>query len=316
MAHLAIDIRNVYKSYGNFQVLKGINLAVESGTVFALLGPNGAGKTTLLHIITTLLRPDSGVILLEGINSVRFPKQAKKQIGIVGQYASVDDQLTGFENLVMFARLHHLSRKEAVAISNKLLDKFKLREARNRIVGTYSGGMRRRLDLAASLVSKPRILFLDEPTTGLDLHSREVLWEIIRELSADGTTIFLTTQYLEEADRLADKVAIVDHGKIIALNTVNYLKTQIGEEYFMVVVSSEADVQRIEKNLDHISAEIDFQSKTINFPISNDVKGLQTVRDIASMLIEYNISIERYDVHRPTLDDVFRALTMSKKGTK
>ncbi len=313
MAKLALDIRDVRKSYGDFQVLKGVNLEVESGTIFALLGPNGAGKTTLLHIVTTLLKPDAGSILIEGFDSIKFPKKAKELIGIVGQYASVDDQLTGLENLTMFARLHHLSSREAAATAQKLLQKFKLTEAAHRVVGTYSGGMRRRLDLAASLVSKPRILFLDEPTTGLDLHSREVLWEIIRELSSDGTTIFLTTQYLEEADQLADKVAIINHGTIIALNTVHSLKNQVGEEYFSLVLKTDRDVQAIKNNLGGIKAYVDEALKTINFPISNDRAGIETVRLIADLILKSNVAIERYDVHMPTLDDVFRALTKPAK---
>lgn len=312
MQKFALHIRDIYKSYGDFKVLKGVNLEVASGTIFALLGPNGAGKTTLLHIVTTLLKPDSGAILIEGVDPLKYPKKAKELLGIVGQYASVDDQLTGLENLKMFARLHHLSMRDARSTAHKLLEQFQLQDAANRVVGTYSGGMRRRLDLAASLVSKPRILFLDEPTTGLDLHSREVLWDIIRELSSDGTTIFLTTQYLEEADRLADKVAIIDHGKIIALNTAQYLKTQIGEEYFSVVVAGDTDMQTIKNNVGGLKVYIDSASRMVNFPISNDPQGIQTLRAITELLIKNNISIERYEVHRPTLDDVFKSLTKPK----
>ncbi|MGE4167969.1 MAG: ATP-binding cassette domain-containing protein [Candidatus Babeliales bacterium] len=316
MSNFAINIKNLCKSYGNFKVLKDVNLQVKSGAIFALLGPNGAGKTTLLHIIATLLKPDSGIILIDDIDLIKFPNKVKQLIGIVGQYASIDCQLTGLENLKLIARLHHLSKQETNDVVRELLEKFKLTDVAHKFVSKYSGGMRRRLDLAASLVSKPRILFLDEPTTGLDPNSREMLWKIIHNLAENGTTIFLTTQYLEEADRLADKIAIINHGEIIACDTADYLKTQIGEEYFSIIVSDNKDIEAIKNSFSGMNITIDSKSRTINFSISNDLKGIYTLQIIINRLLENKISIQHYNVHRPTLDDVFMKLTDSETKEK
>lgn len=308
MSNYAIAIHDIQKTYGAQQVLKGINLDVPAGTIFALLGPNGAGKTTLLRIITTLLKPNAGTVLIEGIDLRKHPRRIKELIGIVGQYASVDQQLTGYENLVMLGRLHHLQATMAQQTAKTLLAQFQLTNAENRLVGEYSGGMRRRLDLAASLVAQPRVLFLDEPTTGLDPNSREILWEIIRNLAAQGTTIFLTTQYLEEADRLADKIAIINHGKIIACDTAKRLKSQIGTEYFSITLTSDHELELVSQNFSDIKLYSDPKAKCINFSIDSGPEGIKQLQQILSRLIEQGISVQHYDIHRPTLDDVFMNL--------
>ncbi len=312
MSKLAIDIHDLHKSYNNLPVLNGINLTVESGTIFALLGPNGAGKTTMLRIITTLLKPDSGTILIEGIDPVKFPNKVKQLIGIVGQYASVDQQLTGFENLKMLGKLYHLSTPEAEKTALMLLEKFKLMDAAHRLVDEYSGGMRRRLDLAASLIGKPKVLFLDEPTTGLDPESREILWDILRDLASKKTTLFLTTQYLEEADKLADKIAIINHGKIIVCDTAQQLKSQISEEYFSIILPDASHIDYVKNNLKGVTFHLDEKLKTIHFPISNDINGIYQLRNILDTIIKNSIPVQHFNVHRPTLDDVFMALTKSK----
>ncbi|HLB40943.1 MAG TPA: ATP-binding cassette domain-containing protein [Candidatus Babeliales bacterium] len=309
MSHYAIEIHDIYKSYGTQQVLKGLSLEVATGSIFALLGPNGAGKTTLLRIVTTLLKPDSGTVLITGLDLNKSARQVKELIGIVGQYASVDQQLTGYENLVMLGRLHHLRPAVAQQSAKKLLAQLQLSSAANRLVGEYSGGMRRRLDLAASLIAHPRVLFLDEPTTGLDPHSREILWDMIRDLAAQGTTILLTTQYLEEADRLADKIAIINHGKIIACDTASHLKAQIGAEYFSVTVANDQALVLAGENLSDLKFYIDSKAKRINFPIASGLAGVEQLQLILARLIAAGIPVQQYDIHRPTLDDVFMNLT-------
>src|SRR5579885_497703 len=238
----AILAENLKKSYGKTQALVGLDLAAEEGTVLGVLGPNGAGKTTAVRILTTLLRPDSGRAIVAGLDVVKQAEALRARIGLAGQYAAVDEYLTGFENLKMFGRLYHLSGAMAKRRANELIERFDLVDAAGRIVKTYSGGMRRRLDLAASLIMMPPVLFLDEPTTGLDPRGRLAMWDIISSLVEDGTTVLLTTQYLEEADQLANQIAVVDHGRVIASGTADDLKRQVGGERFEITVARGGDL--------------------------------------------------------------------------
>jgi len=226
----AVETTRLRKNYGDVQALRGVDLRVETGSIFGLLGPNGAGKTTAVRILTTLLLPDEGSARVTGFDVVRDAAKVREQIGLAGQYAAVDENLTGFENLEMVGRLYHLGRGRSRARARELLSSFDLSDAADRLVRTYSGGMRRRLDLAAALVARPPVLFLDEPTTGLDIRSRIELWDAIEALVSEGTTVLLTTQYLDEADRLADRVAVIDQGLVIAEGTPEELKTQVGGE--------------------------------------------------------------------------------------
>ena len=241
MQESIITIKNLTKSFKDVNVLTGIDLEVASGTMLALLGPNGAGKTTIVRILSTLLTPDSGQVRIAGFDVVAEPDQVRSSIGLTGQYAAVDEFLSGEENLIMMGRLYHLSKVDAKKRAAELLAEFDLVEAKDRSAKTYSGGMRRRLDLALSLIATPPILFLDEPTTGLDPRSRIKIWEIIKKLLAQGTTILLTTQYLEEADKLADKIAVLDHGKIIAYGTADELKQKAGKERLEIVIEKESN---------------------------------------------------------------------------
>ena len=235
---IAIEANNLIKHYGEVKALDGLSLKVEQGSVFGLLGPNGAGKTTTVRVLTTLLKPDSGSAIVSGVDVINDPEHAREIMGLSGQSATVDENLSGVENLIMLGRLFRLPRKEAINKANELLERFSLTDAAKRIVKTYSGGMRRRLDLAASLIANPNILFLDEPTTGLDPRSRIMMWDVIKGLVSTGTTVLLTTQYLEEADQLADKIAVIDKGKVIAQGTADDLKTQVGGERIDVVVDN------------------------------------------------------------------------------
>ena len=303
---IAIQANNLVKKYGEVTALDGLSLEVEQGTVFGLLGPNGAGKTTAVRVLTTLLSPDSGSAIVDGVDVLKDPVHAREIMGLSGQNASVDENLTGIENLIMLGRLFRLPKKEAVIRANDLLERFNLNDAAKRIVKTYSGGMRRRLDLAASLIAKPNILFLDEPTTGLDPRSRLMMWEVIQNLVNEGTTVLLTTQYLEEADQLAKKIAVIDKGKVIAQGSADELKTQVGGERIEVVVSSSQTESAAQALQSMSSGKVVVDGDHVQVPVSGGgVKVVEAVRalDIAK------IEIKEIQLRRPTLDDVFLSLT-------
>jgi len=308
-----ITAEGLVKIYKNrkseVRALDGVDLAVEEGTVLGLLGPNGAGKTTTVRILATLLRPDAGRATIAGFDVVRQAQEIRSVIGLSGQYAAVDENLTGRENLWMFGRLYQLPSTSARDRAAELLEQFDLVDAADRTVKTYSGGMRRRLDLASALIGRPRLLFLDEPTTGLDPRSRLGMWEVIRSLVRQGTTLLLTTQYLEEADELADKIAVVDHGRIIARGTADELKTQVGGERIEVVVHDRARLPEAREILGRIGigeAMVEDHTRRVTVPAEGGAARLvNVVRD----LDEAGIAIDDIALRRPTLDDVFLSLT-------
>ncbi len=303
---IAIEANNLVKHYGEVKALDGLSLKVEQGSVFGLLGPNGAGKTTTVRVLTTLLTPDSGSAFVSGVDVINDPVHAREIMGLSGQNASVDENLTGVENLVMLGRLFRLPRKEANEKAIELLERFNLTDASKRIVKTYSGGMRRRLDLAASLIANPNILFLDEPTTGLDPRSRMMMWDVIKGLVSSGTTVLLTTQYLEEADQLADKIAVIDKGKVIAQGTADELKTQVGGERIDVVVD-ENKAQIAADALKNIaSGPVVVEGEHVQAPVTGG--GIKVV-DAVRALDAASIVIKEIQLRRPTLDDVFLTLT-------
>ncbi len=300
----------VYKSRKNeVRALDGLDLTVEEGTVLGLLGPNGAGKTTAVRILTTLLRPDAGRATVAGFDVVKQAQQLRSVIGLSGQYAAIDENLTGRENLWMFGRLYQLSSAEARKRAGELLEQFELNDAADRTVKTYSGGMRRRLDLGSALIGRPSLLFLDEPTTGLDPRSRLGMWDVIRGLVREGTTLLLTTQYLEEADELADTIAVVDHGRIIARGTADELKAQVGGERIEVVVHARDVVPKAIEILARLAGEqplVDEHTRRLTVAAHGGAARLvQVVRDFD----EAGIGIDDIGLRRPTLDDVFLSLT-------
>jgi ABC-2 type transport system ATP-binding protein len=300
----------VYKSRKNeVRALDGLDLAVAEGTVLGLLGPNGAGKTTTVRILATLLRPDAGRASVAGLDVVRDAQRLRRLIGLSGQYAAVDENLTGRENLWMFGRLYQLPSREAHRRGDELLDQFDLSDAADRVVKTYSGGMRRRLDLASALIGRPRLLFLDEPTTGLDPRSRLGMWDVIRGLVGEGVTLLLTTQYLEEADELAHTIAVVDHGRIIARGTADELKAQVGGERIEVVVHAAADIAQARDMLARAcdgEASVDLHVRRLTVPATG---GAQRLVQVVRELDEAGIGIDDIALRRPTLDDVFLSLT-------
>lgn len=304
--NIAIKINNLTKSFKDLEILKGINFSVKKGTIFALLGPNGAGKTTTVKILSTLISPDSGEILINGFNVVTEADEVRKIIGLTGQYAAIDEYLTGRENLEMMGRLYHLGSRESKQRAQELLVQFDLVDASLRAAKTYSGGMRRRLDLAASLVATPPIIFLDEPTTGLDPRSRISMWKIIEDLKNKGTTILLTTQYLEEADKLADKIAVIDNGVVIATGTANELKNKVGKNRLELNFLTTEDLIKAEKIIDDKNITINQVECSISINILNGVK---EVKLILNKLEDSGIEIEGMSLHKPTLDDVFLNLT-------
>jgi ABC-2 type transport system ATP-binding protein len=308
-----IQAKNLKKSYGTNNVLKGINLNVERGTMVALLGPNGAGKTTTVRILSTLLKFDSGSVSVEGYDVKKDADKVRSVIGLTGQSAAVDELLTGRENLVMMGRLYRLTAKSAKARAEELLKDFDLVKAADRPAKTYSGGMRRRLDLAVSLIATPPVIFLDEPTTGLDPRSRLAMWDIIKKLMAAGTTILLTTQYLEEADQLADRIVVIDGGKVIAEGTAKELKSKLGNDRLELTFSDEKTFTSAAKTLGKKVTESDEKEYTVTTMIKDTNKDVETVLD---MLTKEKISVASLAVHKPTLDDVFLSLTGKQAKTK
>jgi ABC-2 type transport system ATP-binding protein len=312
-----IRASGLVKHYGEVRALDGLDLAVPEGTVLGLLGPNGAGKTTAVRILTTLLVPDAGSVEVAGVDVLADPQEVRRRIGLSGQTAAVDEHLSGYENLEMVGRLYRLGFKRAKARAHELLERFDLSEASRRPVRTYSGGMRRRLDLAAALVAEPPVLFLDEPTTGLDPRSRINMWDVIRELLRHGTTLLLTTQYLEEADQLADDIIVIDHGRAIAHGTANELKAQVGGERIELVVAGPADLltaRGVAAKLAVGELHVDEHTNAISVPVSGGAKDLMAA---LRLLDEAEVEVLDVGLRRPTLDDVFLALTghLAEGGT-
>jgi ABC-2 type transport system ATP-binding protein len=301
-----IEIKGLKKSFKLLRVLDGIDLVVEKGTVLALLGPNGAGKTTTIRILSTLLLPDSGRVLINGIDVVKDAGKVRSLIGLTGQYASLDEYLTGRENLLMIGRLYHLSDREVKRRTQELLELFDLVEAADRVVKTYSGGMHRRLDLAVSLIASPPVIILDEPTTGLDPRSRLIMWDIIKQLVASGTTILLTTQDMDEADHLADKIVVINGGKIIAEGSSNELKQRVGPERLEIKIARTSNFEKSKKAVEEDGLYSDSKTRTLSLVTRG---GVQQLKQVLSSLDEEDIDIENVSFHNPTLDDVFLTLT-------
>ncbi|MGQ5259919.1 ATP-binding cassette domain-containing protein [Micromonospora sp. ZYX-F-536] len=303
-----VEIESLTKRFGGVAVLDGIDLRVERGNVAALLGPNGAGKTTAVKVLSTLLRPDGGRAVVAGHDVASAPAAVRRSISLTGQYAAVDEMLTGRENLVLMGRLRHLTRASARARADELLDRFELTAAGGRRVSTYSGGMARRLDIALSLVVEPRVLFLDEPTTGLDPRSRRDVWGSIAELAAAGVTVLLTTQYLDEADRLADHITVLNGGRVAAEGTAEQLKARIGGEITQLVLPDDHALARAVALLaaNGVPAREDAETLSVHVPTDGSAAA---VRDLLGLLHAHGVQVHRLALHRPTLDEVFLALT-------
>jgi ABC-2 type transport system ATP-binding protein len=307
MPDAAIEAHDLRKSFKDVHALDGIDLEVPRGTVLGLLGPNGAGKTTAVRILTTLLTPDGGSARVAGLDVVRDASALRSQIGLAGQYAAVDENLTGHENLEMVGRLYHMGRRAAKERASELLERFSLTDAADRLAKTYSGGMRRRLDLAAALVVRPPVIFLDEPTTGLDPRSRLQLWETIEARVAAGTTVLLTTQYLDEADRLADSIAVIDSGRVIAEGTSDQLKDRVGGERLEVTLDDGASTEAAIEALVPIAEDRPkCEGGVLALPLS---RGRGGIAEAVRRLDDAGVGIDDIAVHRPTLDDVFITLT-------
>jgi ABC-2 type transport system ATP-binding protein len=305
----AIHAEGLVKTFGDVRALDGVDLDVPQGTVLGLLGPNGAGKTTAVRVLTTLLRPDRGTAVVAGVDVLRHPNDVRRSIGLSGQFAAVDEYLTGRENLQMVGQLYQMGRLRAKARAAELLDRFHLADAADRPARTYSGGMRRRLDLAAALVVSPPVMFMDEPTTGLDPRNRQQLWEVIRELVAGGTTLLLTTQYLEEADQLAQEIAVIDHGRVIARGTSDELKARTGGERVEVVVHERGRMAVAEQVLHRFGTgetAVEEHTRKVTVAVTG---GARLLAEIIRELDARGVEMDDIGLRRPTLDDVFISLT-------
>ena len=298
----AITVRELRKSYGDKVVLAGIDLDVKAGSVFALLGPNGAGKTTIVNILSTLIRPDAGSATVAGADLAENPDGVRRAIGVTGQFSAVDDLLTGEENLMLMADLHHLPRSAGRAKAAELLARFELTDVAKKVPTTYSGGMRRKLDLAMTLVGDPKVIFLDEPTTGLDPRSRQTMWDIVRDLVADGVTIFLTTQYLDEADHLADRIAVLDQGRILAAGTPDELKRRVPGGHVRLTFADTEAMRHAATDLD--ASTMDEETVSLQVPTDGSVASLRALLDRLD-----GVAVDGIAMHTPDLDDVFLALT-------
>jgi len=304
MRNSAIAVSGLRKAFGDKTVLDGIDLDVPAGTVFSLLGPNGAGKTTMVNVLTTLTKADAGTAHVAGHDVAAETKAVRAEIGVTGQFAAVDDLLTGQENLQLMADLHHLRADEGKRVVTSLLERFDLAESAQKMAATYSGGMRRKLDLAMTLVTTPQIIFLDEPTTGLDPRSRRTMWNIIRGLVADGVTVFLTTQYLDEADQLAHRIAVLDQGHLVAEGTPDELKRQVAGSHVRLQFSDAAGLDAAARVL--TGSTVDDAALILQVPSDGKAK---SVRALLDQLDEHSIDVDEFSVHTPDLDDVFLALT-------
>ncbi|RFU23051.1 ATP-binding cassette domain-containing protein [Geodermatophilus marinus] len=305
----AIVVEGLVKRFGATTALDGVDLTVAEGTVLGLLGPNGAGKTTVVRILTTLLQPDAGRVQVAGVDVLRDPDAVRSSIGLTGQYAAVDEYLTGTENLEMVGRLYRLGKREARERARELLERFDLTAAADRPAKTYSGGMRRRLDIAASLIARPRIVFLDEPTTGLDPRSRLAMWEFIADLATGGTTVLLTTQYLEEADRLADRMVVIDRGRVIARGTADELKAQVGGQRLELTLASAGDLVPAAERLRPLGTDephLDDSTRRLSLPVSG---GMDVIAEAVRRLDGTGVEVLDLALRRPDLDDVFLTLT-------
>ncbi|WP_186319212.1 ATP-binding cassette domain-containing protein [Streptomyces sp. SAJ15] len=313
----AVEVRGLVKHFGATRAVDGVDLDVREGTVLGVLGPNGAGKTTLVRCLSTLLKPDAGTAIVAGFDVVRQPRALRRTIGLTGQYASVDEKLSGWENLYMIGRLLDLSRKEARRRSDALLERFSLTEAAKRAAHTYSGGMRRRLDLAASMIGHPSVLYLDEPTTGLDPRTRNEVWDEIRHLVAEGSTVLLTTQYMEEAEQLASELTVIDRGKVIAEGRIHELKAKVGGRTLQIRPADPGELNRMvgalaQSGLDGLAgATPDHEEGLVNVPIVSD----EQLTAVVGLLGERGFTIAGIDTHLPSLDEVFLALTGQKTST-
>ncbi|MFF2651920.1 ATP-binding cassette domain-containing protein [Streptomyces sp. NPDC058045] len=311
---VAVSVRGLVKHYGETKALDGVDLDVREGTVMGVLGPNGAGKTTLVRCLSTLIVPDAGTAVVAGYDAVRQPRQLRRVIGLTGQYASVDEKLSGWENLYMIGRLLDLSRKEARARADALLERFSLTEAAGKLASAYSGGMRRRLDLAASLIGRPHILYLDEPTTGLDPRTRNEVWEEVRNMVRDGVTVLLTTQYMEEAEQLASELTVVDRGRVIAGGAIEDLKARVGGRTVRIRPSNPLQVRPLAATLDYLnvarpgSIQVDAETDTVLVPIVSD----EQLTTVISAATGQGVSIASITTALPSLDEVFLSITGQK----
>lgn len=301
-----IKIRNLSKSYGKVHALEGVSFDVQQGTILGLLGPNGAGKTTLVNILTTLLKPDKGTAQVAGFNVLENPQAVRSRIGLAGQFAAVDENLTGRENLELAGTLYHLPRTLVKQRAQTLLKEFSLTDAADRLAKTYSGGMRRRLDVASSLIGEPEILFLDEPTTGLDPQSRNELWAVIESLVKRGTTVLLTTQYLEEADRLADRIIIINEGKVVAEGTAKDLKSKLGTSVLEIHVKDQEKIPALTALLSQFNPSVNEAAELVDVPIT---MGTQMLLEIIRQVESAGVELVDIELRKPTLDEVFLNLT-------